>query len=279
MRFLRTVAAWALVPAVLASPAAPQTGRDSKVTASALLPPITLVRQETEAASLAPTLFSAVLPGAGQHVLGQKRKWAYAAVEVVGWVAFFERRAAGGDYRERYRDFAWAQGRIQVGGRVDGDFDYYETLSKWSRSGDFDTDGGLAGVQPEMDPTTYNGSIWALASQIYIPGGGPVPDTDPAYQSALAYYSERAYGDQFLWDWSAVPGGREELGGLIKASDDRFRQATTALGVVIANHLISAADAYLSSRSSGVLPRLRVEPNPLPGGPAWSAVLSVPVGR
>jgi hypothetical protein len=279
MRIHRTVACWALVPAVLAAPAAAQTGHDSSITASLLLPPTTPVRQEAEAANLAPTLFSAVLPGAGQHVLGQQRKWAYAAVEAVGWIAFFERRSAGGDYRDRYRDFAWAQGRIQVGGRVDGDFDYYETLSKWTRSGDFDADAGLSGVQPEMDPTTYNGSIWALASQIYIPGGGPVPDTDPGYQSALAYYSDRAYGDQFLWDWSGVAGGREELGGLIKASDDRFRQATTALGVVIANHLISAADAYLSSRSGRASPRLRVVPNPLPGGSVWSAMLTVPVGR
>jgi len=235
--------------------------------------------QEPRAQELAPTLLSLALPGLGQHALGQNRKWIYGAIEVAGWVAFFERRGAGGEYRDRYRDFAWTEGRLQVGGRIDGDFDYYETLSKWGQSGAFDTDSGLAGVQPEMDATTYNGSIWTLASQIFIPGGGPVPETDPAYQSALAYYTQRAYGTAFLWDWSAVPGGREELGALIEASDDRFRQATSALGIVIANHLVSAVDAYLSSRGQGVAARLRVVPNPLAVGPAWSAVLTVPVGR
>ena len=99
-----------------------------------------------------------------------------------------------------------------------------------------------------------------------------------AYQSALAYYDVRAYDSAFLWDWSAVPGGREELGQLISASDDRYRQATTALGLVIANHLISAADAYLSARGGRPSVRLGFEPRMTVGGPAWSAVAVVPIG-
>jgi hypothetical protein len=212
-------------------------------------------------------------------VLGQGRKWIYGALEVVAWVAFLERRGAGAEYRDRYRDFAWARGRVQSGARVDGDFDYYETLSKWTSSGAFDTDPALAGVQPEMDPSTYNGSIWALASQIFIPGGGPVPETDPAFLAALGYYTERAYGAEFLWDWSPTSGDRQALGGLIEASDDRYRQATTALGLVIANHLISAVDAYLSSRGRGAPAHLSVVPGPRTGALTWSAMLTVPVGR
>jgi len=235
--------------------------------------------QDLAPASLAPTFLSLALPGAGQHVLGQKRKWAYAALEVVGWAVFLERRSAGNDYRERYRDYAWDYGRIQSGSRVDGDFDYYETLSKWTASGAFDADASLAGIQPEMDASTYNGSIWSLAKQIYIPGGGPVPENDPAYQSALAYYVLRAYGPQFLWDWSGVSGGKDEFGSLIEATDDRFRQATTAIGVVIANHLISAGDAFLSSRGRALPARVAVIPSGLPYGPGWQAVVSIPVGR
>lgn len=237
------------------------------------------VWQETAAPPLAPVFLSLALPGVGQHVLGQRRKWIYAAIEVVGWAAFLERRSAGGEYRDRYRDFAWEQGRVQTGSRMDGDFDYYETLSKWASSGAFDTDAGLSGVQPEMDTATYNGSIWSLASQIFIPGGGPVPETDPAFQSALGYYMERAYGTEFLWDWSTSPGGRQELAGLIEASDDRFRQATTALGMVIANHLASAVDAYLSTRGRGVPAQLTFVPGALDGVSTWVAMLTVPVGR
>lgn len=235
--------------------------------------------QEAPAPSLAPTFLSLALPGAGQHVLGQRRKWAYAALEVVGWAVFLERRSAGREYRERYRDYAWDFGRLQSGQRVDGDFEYYETLSKWDASGAFDADAGLAGIQPEMDPATYNGSIWSLASQIYIPGGGPVPETDPSYRSALAYYVLRAYGTQFLWDWTGVPGGKAELASRIEAADERFRQATTAIGVVIANHIISAGDAFLSSRGRALPARVAVVPSGLAYGPGWQAVVSIPVGR
>ena len=280
MRVLHAVACWALVTANLPTASLAQSPRGGSADAQLLLFPRPAgVQQEVEPPALAPTLFSLILPGVGQHVLGQRRKWIYGALEAVGWFAFVERRRAGGEYRNRYRDFAGEEGRIQSGGRIDGDFDYYETVSKWESSGSFDTDTGLSGVQPEMDPATYNGSIWILASQIFIPGGGPVPETDPAFHGALEYYGQRAYGSNFLWDWSQGSGGRQEFGGLIKASDDRFRQATSALGVVIANHLLSAGDAYLSSRGRGVPARIGFVPNPLAGGPTWSAVLTVPLGR
>jgi hypothetical protein len=225
---------------------------------------------------LGPAALSLVLPGAGQHVLGQGRKWVYAALEVAGWAVFLERRAKGADARDRYKDYAWAEGRIQSGPRMDGVFAYYETMSKWTASGAFDTDPDASGVQPEPDPSTYNGSIWARAEQIYV-GGGPVPETDPAYRSALAYYSELAYHTGFLWDWSGVPGGKDRLADLIEATDDRFREATTALGAVIANHLVSAADAYLAARGRSAPMRLTIVPDRRPGG-GWSAVVSIPVG-
>jgi hypothetical protein len=275
MRRLRTAAKVLLVAATLPTASWAQTPGDRSLWASTAVP----FPQETVPPSLTPTFLSLAFPGAGQHVLGQKRKWAYAALEVMGWAVFLERRSAGGEYRERYRDYAWDYGRLQSAQRVDGDFEYYETLSKWTASGAFDADAGLAGIQPEMNPATYNGSIWSLARQIYIPGGGPVPETDPTYQSALAYYVLRAYGPRFLWDWSGVPDGKAELAALIRATDDRFRQATTAIGVVIANHLISAGDAFLSSRGRALPARLAVIPSGLAYGPAWHAVLSVPVGR
>ena len=211
-------------------------------------------------APLAPTLLSLGLPGAGQHVLRQDRKWVYVALELVGWGLWLERRASARGYRDRYRDYAWETGRIQSGTRVDGDFDYYERLTKWARSGAFDADPSSAGVQPETDASTYNGSVWSLASRIYLPPGAPPPVTDPAYQSALGYYQERAYGPGLLWDWSAASGDRRELARLIQESDSRFGHATTVLGALIANHLLSAADAYLSARGRASPARVRVAP-------------------
>ncbi len=262
---------WRTAAATLGPPSPPQ------VAAPEPTPPVT------------PALLSLVLPGAGQHVLGQDRKWVYLAVEVAGWVLYAERSGAGRDLRHRYRDFAWERGRIQSGPRVDGDFEYYERLTKWSRSGAFDADAGMPGVQPEMDAATFNGSMWALAVQIFFPPGQSVTPSDPSYQSALAYYQQRAYGPELLWDWSSAPGDQQELASLIGASDSRFRQARTAVGVVLVNHLVAAVDAYLSARGRSSPVQVRLLPGaPLGARPpdlgrraepvGWTAVIRVGFG-
>lgn len=224
-------------------------------------------------------LLSLGLPGAGQHVLGKRRKWLYLAAEVVGWTLYLERRAAGGRYRDEYRDFAWEHARLQEGPRVEGDFEYYETLSHWASSGTFDSDPRAPGLQPEPDGGTFNGSVWALARQIHLGGGDAGADGPdaPGYEAALAYYRERAYGPPFLWNWAAAPGGQAELIRLIGESDDRFRQATTVLGAVLANHLISAVDAYVSARGLAPATGLRVSPEGDGGGGRWRVQWSLPL--
>jgi hypothetical protein len=233
--------------------------------------------QAAGAADLTPPLVSLVLPGGGQHVLGQNRKWAYLALEVAGWAFFVERRRAGSDDRDRYRDFAWENGRIQSTTRVDGDFEYYERLAHWNRSGAFDRDAGTPGVQPELDDATFNGSVWSLATRIFL-GGFAVPESDPTYQSALTYYGEEAYDTAMLWDWAGAPGAQGEYAELLDRSDSRFRQATTVLGVIIANHVFSAADAYLSARGRMTSPRIRIVPEAAFAS-GWQVVLSVPYPR
>lgn len=221
---------------------------------------------------------SLVLPGAGQHRLGQTRKWAYLAVEATAWALFFERRHRVGDLRDRYRDLAWTAARIQGPTRVDGDFEYYETLSQWLRSGTFDQDPARGGVQPEPDPTAFNGSIWERARAIFFPAGQQVVEGDPAYSSALGFYEANAYGSAFLWDWSTNPGAQGELRDLIRGSDDRFRQATAALGAVLFNHVVSAVDAYVSGRpSAGREPRVQMVP--VGSGHEIVVVVRVPTPR
>jgi hypothetical protein len=193
---------------------------------------------------------SLALPGWGQWAQGQRRSVGYAAMEAVLWVFWADRRGDGSELRGAYRDLAWLRGRIPSGERRDPAWAYYETLSKWSRSGAFDRDASVPGLQPEEDPATFNGSIWALARGIHFGGGSPAPG-DPAWEAALAWYRERAYGDGYLWDWSGREGDLAEYRGLIRKSDDRFREATAALGAVLANHLLSGADAFVSARIPG----------------------------
>jgi hypothetical protein len=199
--------------------------------------------------SAIPALLSAVVPGTGQMVLGQRRGWVYLALEAMGWIVHADRRSSGARYRDAYRDLAWESARVGSDSRIDPGFAYYETLTYWTRSGAFDVDPTTVGVQPESDPATFNGSIWARARAVY---GVPSESTDPggaAYGAALAYYQARAYGTDFLWDWSADPDQQRRFSDLIGRSDERYRQATIALGVVIANHMLAAADAFVATRS------------------------------
>ena len=235
-------------------------------------------RQEPATGATGQTLLSLALPGLGQHQLGKSRKWLFAGLEVAAWVMYMERRSAAGSLRDDYQDFAWQVGRIQAGPRVDTDFNYYETLSKWDRSGVFDRDPASRGLEPEEDPATFNGTIWARAQAMFLGGGGQPGDA--GFAQALEYYEARAYETEFLWDWSRTTGGRSRLGELISESDSRFRQATTALGVVIANHLASAVDAFLSTR--GIVARANVgfaTTRRAPGRLGWSARLTMGVGR
>lgn len=195
---------------------------------------------------------SALVPGAGQLLaLDQRRGWAYLALEALGWVVYADRRSAGGRFRDRYRDLAWEAARLGDGPRVDGDFEFYERMASWGSSGRFDADPDVPGLQPEPDPSTFNGSVWQRARGIYSVGPGQGP-TDPAYQAAVDYYSSRAYTDDFRWDWAGDAEALERYDGLIRESDERFRQATVVFGAVMANHLVSAVDAYVAARGFAV---------------------------
>jgi hypothetical protein len=196
-------------------------------------------------------LLSAVIPGAGQYARGQKRWIAYLGAEIAGWYLVLDRRHDGDRLRDRYREIAWSVARegLSEAPRVEGDFHYYETLSNWVRSGAFDREPGMEGIQPETDPTTFNGSIWVLATDIYFPADGPVPQPgDPIYEEAMAYYVQRAYSNRFLWSWTEDAEEWTLYGETISESDDRFREATLFTGLVVANHLVSAVDAFVSAR-------------------------------
>lgn len=218
------------------------------------------------APSLARVVFSSLLvPGSGQWLQGQKRWAAYLTVEAAALLFTLERRRSGGSFRDSYRDLAWTAARAGTAvGRIDPDFAYYERLAAYRSSGSFDADPVMFGVQPEVDPVTYNGRIWELARGIFLGGvAEPTPD-DPGYAQALNYYLERSYDDRFLWDWEGRTGEQIEYRSLISKSDEAFRTATVLLGVGVANHLVSAIDAFLSSRARSSRLSERLEFGALP---------------
>ena len=193
-------------------------------------------------------LLSALVPGSAQYRAGSARWIAYATAEVAGWVFWNRARARGGDRRNEYRDLAWTSARTFSGERVDGEFEYYERLIRFTRSGVFDRS-EAPGLQPEEDPGTFNGDAWALARQIHFrPGTAPEPG-DPSFEAALDFYRERAAPEAFLWDWTGKEDDQRRFAELVEESDDAFGRASLFAGGLVFNHLVSALDAFLAARA------------------------------
>ncbi len=196
-------------------------------------------------------LFSALLPGMGQRYLDQGRWIAYLGIEFWAWIQFFDERGEGTSLRTDYQDLAWSVARrVSSGVRIEGDFEYYEALTNFPESGAYDADPGLPGLQPESDGATFNGSVWQLARDIFFPpdSAAQVPVDSPAYQNALQYYRERSITPQFAWSWSENELQQAVYEDLIEQSDENLRNSTTLLGVILANHVVSAVDALVSAR-------------------------------
>ncbi len=233
----------------------------------------------SEPAAWRPPAASLVLPGSGQWMLDQRRSVAYLAIDGLAVALHFERKGRGRSLRTEYRDLAWTVARAGTAApRMDGDFDYYERLSFFRSSGRLDADPAAPGIQPEQNTATYNGRIWQLARGLFL-GGNPQPQPgDPGWDQAVSYYTERGYGDRFFWDWAGRDAELRAYRETLDRSDAAFRRATTLLGVVMANHLVSAIDALMSS-SGGLASALRVRavPAALPtaGGPVWDLELRV----
>ncbi|MEK9500094.1 hypothetical protein WI372_03815 [Gemmatimonadota bacterium DH-20] len=206
---------------------------------------------------------AALLPGVTQAMEG--RVWQgvlLGLVEAGGWWLYFDARAARDDGRSAYRDLAWTAARGSVRPRVDPGFEYYEDLLYWSRSGAFDADPSASGVQPERSPDTFNGRQWQLAAQIFLGGDVAADPSAPGYGAALEYYTGRAWGEGLTWDWSADPQARERFATLIDEADSAARRASVAAGVVVANHLLSAIEAFVAYRLGALPVEMRVTPDP-----------------
>lgn len=216
-------------------------------------------------------LLSALLPGLGQKVMGQDRWMAYLAGEVWAWIQFVDHRREGHSLQKRYRDLAWLVARrVSSGPRVDGNFEYYESLTQFSSSGAYDADPDVPGVQPEENPETFNGSVWMLAREIFFlddPEEPPGEDSNQ-FRDALGYYRSRAYTPDMAWSWGSNTLQQGEFISLIRSSDESLRRSTTMIGVILANHLLSAVDALVSGRLGQIsspepLVQLHLTPGPL----------------
>lgn len=195
-------------------------------------------------------LASAAIPGAGQARLGQDRFIAYLALEGFLWARYAADRREALRERAAYRRVAMLVSRAAYpGDKPVGDFEYYERMEDWVASGNFDRDPNTAVLEPETDTTTYNGAMWLLARKTYWPTPTtPPPPGSGAALAALRFYEESAIRPQFQWSWRNARYEQDVFRRHIRASNEAYRHAIEDIGVVIANHVLSTVDAYISLR-------------------------------
>lgn len=191
---------------------------------------------------------SALLPGAGQFYLNTDRWVPFVAVETWAWVKYLQNRSRGRELEDAYKDLAWnVARRLTTSTRRDSAFTYYEAIGQYDRSGQFDADVLTAGLQPELDSTTFNGTQWRRARALFLRGIPAIPGTTE-YEQALAYYRANAVPEDYTWSWGKSLLEQQEFQETISRSDAAFRAATRMMGVILANHIASAVDALVQAR-------------------------------
>src|SRR5688500_8884354 len=193
------------------------------------------------------TAASALVPGAGQAMLRQRRALAYFVLEAAGVAYYVKELRDGRSERNRYREIALTVSRapFQPNGEI-GSWDYYERMEKFIASGAFDVVPGGA-TDPESDTETFNGSIWLLARETYWRDPDmPPPPGSPEHVAALRFYEERAVTPGFRWSWLGQPAAYQDYRSAIAGSNSAFRSAEQTLSFIPANHFLSAVDAYVS---------------------------------
>ncbi|HEX9727637.1 MAG TPA: hypothetical protein VGA37_03960 [Gemmatimonadales bacterium] len=264
-----------LLAAVVAWPGAARAQETSRDTSAAKVPFVTALWRtlsDPERGSYVRPLASAAIPGAGQLLGVQERGALYLIAEALLLTRFVAFNREGRRERDRFQDLALVVARGEFGPSArDTTFEYYEQMGKFIESGPFDTDPG-ADFVPPTDERTFNGSIWGLARRTFFADpDAPPPRGSPEFQRALAFYRARAVGSNYRWSWRNAGLEQDQFRQTIRQSDEAFRSATQQLGLLLANHVLSAVDAFISHRLAGPDRPVRVQTYlAAPGdGPAW----------
>jgi hypothetical protein len=194
---------------------------------------------------------SFVLPGTGQLLGGSERGALYLVAEVFLVARFLSLEHDAHQEARQYRDLAFSVARSAFAPQSrDTVWGYYEAMGEYIESGRFSQSSGPDVVPPE-DFRTFNGHIWQLARQTFFANPDSVPDpASSAYQAAMSFYRRRAVGPNFQWSWRGAAIEQDLYRQAIHSSDEAFREARTQLGLLLANHVLSAIDAVVTNRLS-----------------------------
>jgi hypothetical protein len=227
-----------------------------------------------------PVLFSAVVPGSGQLWRGQKRGFAYIAAEAAAVTAWGFFSNEGHNNEDEYADFArenaretaanWDDYWIPIKDRIQpwikGDWDYYEHMSQYRRSGRYDRDlnsdyhvtSNIRDLDPETEwDDSFNYRQWGISRINYL---RPDPENPEVYVGTSAdtvaakeYYAAIAVTEAYAWDWGPPEFGgtanRNQFARIIDDANSAFRKASFSVGMLLANHVVSTVDAYISVKT------------------------------
>lgn len=188
---------------------------------------------------------SALVPGAGQYMLGHDRFVAYAAVELLTWWKYFKDAREQNRQESLFKELARDAARSHFSTSLpDGGWTYYEQMRDWMESGRYSkSDNGP--VVPEDNDSTYNGSRWKLAQATHV--------NDPV--GALAEYEQLAVKPDFRWSWQNAGFQWDIFKRTTDSRNDAYRAGVTDLAIIAANHALSMVDAFVAFR-------LQVQPMP-----------------
>ena len=185
-------------------------------------------------------------------MLGRQSRGAlYLVAEAFLLTRFIALNREGRRERDRFLELAFvvARGGFSPSAR-DTSFEYFEQMGRFVESGPFDVDPD-ARLRPPDDKRTFNGTIWALAQETFFTDpDNPPPADSPEFQRALDFYRRRAIGPNFQWSWRNAGLEQDLFRQTIDQSDEAFRAATQQLGLLLANHVLSVVDAFVSHRLS-----------------------------
>lgn len=195
-------------------------------------------------------LASLLVPGLGQARLRQGRAAAYLAVEAFLLLQYSKDLSEAHRNERDYRQIARTIARRGfVASPPDTVFQYYEKLGKYIESGAYSlTTSGP--VVPETDISTYNGAQWDLARRQFGVTLDPGEVGSPSYERALAMYEALAVRQPYRWSWRNAQLEKDIYARTIGRANDAYRRATLEISAVIANHLLSAVDAFTVVRLS-----------------------------
>ncbi|MEO7361832.1 MAG: hypothetical protein ABI120_15990 [Gemmatimonadaceae bacterium] len=194
-------------------------------------------------------LASLALPGSGQATLRQQRSVAYLVAE--GFLLLRAVRANNdrNSAKLQYQKLAADVARNGFGtDKPTGPWDYYEILEHYPASGAYDLNIG-GKFTPETDESTYNGELWYQARQIFWDSPDMAPaESSAQYARALARYQTLAMQGSYRFSWKDQSNVQNEYILSIAEANRSRQQVVSTLGLLAANHLASAVDAYINVR-------------------------------